>query len=594
MYEGHAGGERPGETLAERPDPAVSAALSTIGAGIDALIELGDRGRLAGLPPGTLASVVSEVEQVRNRLAAVDHLVVEAVQRTALWEATQARDAAGVIAQIARVPRAEAKARVRAAELLGPRTALDGARLPATLQRTASAQRSGEVSPGQAAVIGQCVRELDLAVGMGDATRDAEESLVQFSAALDLRELRAVAHRIVDVVVPDGRPPRDELVRARRGIFLGAERSDGSCPIGGTLTKALRAKLFAVLSPLAAPRPVVDGVLDERSAAQRLHDGLEDACDRLLRSGDLPSASGSPATVMVVAQLDDLLERIERDAPFSGFGSAVEGGSFRTADGRVLSVSELLRVADSAQLIPVFMSNRDGIVAYGRSRRLASAGQWRALTARDRGCSFPGCDTPPQWCQVHHVVPWAAGGATDLDNLTLVCGYHHREFENRGWACRMVGGLPYWIPPSWVDRRRRPLQNSSHSAAPVTDRRLLDGLNAAHQAAQQDAPPGGVPPAWQEQPHQALQDPRPHPPQPAHAPPQESSDAVPQEQPHRGPPAPVGASPGDRTATLVARLVNRDLERAVDGWLEDAIGRRLADVSWPSPRTDEPRETADV
>ncbi|WP_242419678.1 HNH endonuclease signature motif containing protein, partial [Frankia sp. CpI1-P] len=30
----------------------------------------------------------------------------------------------------------------------------------------------------------------------------------------------------------------------------------------------------------------------------------------------------------------------------------------------------------------------------------------RALAARDRGCTFPGCDRPPSWCEAHHVIHW--------------------------------------------------------------------------------------------------------------------------------------------------------------------------------------------
>ena len=87
----------------------------------------------------------------------------------------------------------------------------------------------------------------------------------------------------------------------------------------------------------------------------------------------------------------------------------------------------------------------------GRTRRLATPGQTVALIARDSGCSFPGCDRPPEWCERHHVVAWVDGGPTDVDNITLVCAYHHHNFAGRGWTCRIVDGLPAWTPPRWVD-----------------------------------------------------------------------------------------------------------------------------------------------
>ncbi|HZC25709.1 MAG TPA: HNH endonuclease signature motif containing protein, partial [Actinopolymorphaceae bacterium] len=85
-----------------------------------------------------------------------------------------------------------------------------------------------------------------------------------------------------------------------------------------------------------------------------------------------------------------------------------------------------------------------------------------ALAARDGGCSFPGCDAPPNWAQVHHVVEWIDGGRTDLDNLCLGCGHHHRQFARRGWKVIMQDGRPWWIPPPWIDPDQTPVRNTMH------------------------------------------------------------------------------------------------------------------------------------
>jgi hypothetical protein len=60
----------------------------------------------------------------------------------------------------------------------------------------------------------------------------------------------------------------------------------------------------------------------------------------------------------------------------------------------------------------------------------------RALVARDQHCVFPGCDRPAPWCDGHHLVHWADGGPTKLDNLGLVCGAHHRKVHEEGWKLR--------------------------------------------------------------------------------------------------------------------------------------------------------------
>ncbi len=67
--------------------------------------------------------------------------------------------------------------------------------------------------------------------------------------------------------------------------------------------------------------------------------------------------------------------------------------------------------------------------------------------ARDLHCVFPGCDRPATWCDVHHLIPWSQGGATDLDNLVLLCRHHHTLVHEGGW--RIEGNprnLQYYRP----------------------------------------------------------------------------------------------------------------------------------------------------
>jgi len=47
-------------------------------------------------------------------------------------------------------------------------------------------------------------------------------------------------------------------------------------------------------------------------------------------------------------------------------------------------------------------------------------------------------------------------------NLTLVCGFHHREHRKRGWTSQMTDGIPYWRPPRWLDPNQTPRRNTTH------------------------------------------------------------------------------------------------------------------------------------
>ena len=90
-----------------------------------------------------------------------------------------------------------------------------------------------------------------------------------------------------------------------------------------------------------------------------------------------------------------------------------------------------------------------------RRRRLFSAGQRLGLAIRDKGCVFPGCDRPPSWCEAHHIDSWAIGGATDLTNGCLLCGYHHRLVHKGDWQIIIAGdNHPNVIPPDWIDTAR--------------------------------------------------------------------------------------------------------------------------------------------
>ncbi len=73
-------------------------------------------------------------------------------------------------------------------------------------------------------------------------------------------------------------------------------------------------------------------------------------------------------------------------------------------------------------------------LAVGRTSRTATPAQRRAVAVRDRGCIIPGCQVPAEACQTHHLTEWCEGGATDAQNLVLLCWTHHRQVDLRMWT----------------------------------------------------------------------------------------------------------------------------------------------------------------
>ncbi|MEA2506856.1 MAG: hypothetical protein QOH48_1474 [Actinomycetota bacterium] len=71
----------------------------------------------------------------------------------------------------------------------------------------------------------------------------------------------------------------------------------------------------------------------------------------------------------------------------------------------------------------------------------------RELLFRDGGCTFPGCGTR-RFIAAHHIIHWAHGGATQLDNLVLLCSFHHKLVHEGGWRVGLgEGWQAQWLRP---------------------------------------------------------------------------------------------------------------------------------------------------
>jgi hypothetical protein len=102
-------------------------------------------------------------------------------------------------------------------------------------------------------------------------------------------------------------------------------------------------------------------------------------------------------------------------------------------DGPDLSRDTLRRLTCDAQLQMAITDPGGQIIGVGRTMRTPPAWLRRLVLARDGGCQFPGCHRR-HWLIVHHLVHWADGGPTDLDNLITLCGFHHRLIHHHGWT----------------------------------------------------------------------------------------------------------------------------------------------------------------
>lgn len=118
------------------------------------------------------------------------------------------------------------------------------------------------------------------------------------------------------------------------------------------------------------------------------------------------SAAGIADAYQVVVHIDE---------------SALRGGEGRSD----LPVETVRRLSCDGSLVAMIDSAEGEPLNVGRKQRTVPTAIRRALWARDRGCAFPGCNNK-RFVEAHHVMHWAEGGSTSVDNTLLLCGRHHR------------------------------------------------------------------------------------------------------------------------------------------------------------------------
>jgi hypothetical protein len=253
-------------------------------------------------------------------------------------------------------------------------------------------------------------------------------------------------------VDPDGPEPDDtEPPTPERTASLRRNKRTGRWKLAAEFDDETGARAEALLEAHAQLRTGDDGP-DLRGIDERRGDALSDIFDLALNGPDQPTQAGEHVHVMVGISLEDLQ---------NGTGTASVG------DEGAMSAAEARQHACDSKVIPVVLGGKSEPLDLGRLRRLISLGLRRALYIRDRGCAFPGCNRPPKHCQGHHVRHWADGGPTDLGNLVLLCGHHHRLMHRSGWEVRIAAdALPEFLPPAHIDPLRRRRRNNLHPPLP--------------------------------------------------------------------------------------------------------------------------------
>jgi len=447
------------------------AAITACRAALDGL-----RGVLVACTDQDLASFAAELAEVRALAGAGVVAVTAEAEVRGVVAVSQFASTAAWVADAAWHSRREASAIAKAAALL---------REP-VFEPVAEAVCAGDVDMFSAVAVGQ--QYAKLAPDLADPAKPAVlEHLLDMACEHGPTGVRRLTDEILARYGAEGTFD-EQCERRRRHIELSAGRHTeaGMWRYMLTVDGEGRAVLEAAIGPGSAPKPSditgrgdtpagAGGSLntapgggltvttrDTRPVGRRRGEALIDALRRsvVATEGDLPPASPK-AILMLTMNYEDLTRqvatRLDSYRHHGGGHLGPSGGSTRDSEpaggrtrdggpaggrtgpetpgaatvlgslaaGELISPAAVRRIACDAAIIPVVLSRDGEILDHGRTARLFTPGQVRALWRRDRHCTFPGCDIPAAWCDAHHLTHWADGGTTSLSNAALLCARHH-------------------------------------------------------------------------------------------------------------------------------------------------------------------------
>ena len=202
----------------------------------------------------------------------------------------------------------------------------------------------------------------------------------------------------------------DQIHQRRR---LSISRTwQGMVRIDGDLDPEAGEVVFTAIGSLVDESVKSGSPDDNRTPTQRRADALTELCRQHLDSGQAAVSGGERLHINVLLDLASLQGGV--------------GENRELASGEILHPEAARRLACDAGINRIITSGPSQVLDVGRTTRTVSGPTRRALVIRDKECRFDGCRRPAPWCDAHHIIHWADGGETTLDNLVLLCRSHHR------------------------------------------------------------------------------------------------------------------------------------------------------------------------
>ncbi|WP_406022271.1 HNH endonuclease [Nocardioides sp. NBC_00850] len=290
----------------------------------------------------------------------------------------------------------------------------------------------GVVSQDKARVITKALDKIDAdPVASVEDLVLAEKLLVDYATRLTANELYIVGKRILAEIDPvrfedaEAQALLAEEERAQQKTALRVwDNHDGTIGFEGVLPTSIGMRFKRLVEAYAQPRKqqlVVKGA--PLPPWERL---MGQGFARLLETVDpaaLPRHGGDATTINVVISLEELRKDL---------GIATLG--YDETNGATISAAEARRMACNATIIPWVLGGDGEVLDAGRGSRFFQPIQRKAMRLQQKCCQAEGCDMPPEWCDAHHLEPWATGGKTNLKDGALLCPHHHRLAHNPAYV----------------------------------------------------------------------------------------------------------------------------------------------------------------
>jgi hypothetical protein len=334
----------------------------------------------------TAVGLQQHIDQMSVALAKVLH---EAESRKA-WQGTGARSMADWLAGKTKSSYGQAKKKEKLGEALGKSKDLD------------DAVKKGDVSPDAASELADAVNNPPEGADVGE--------LVEAAKGATPKEAKDAAETWKRIHSEES----EEAAEARRF----AQRSVKSAlPNDGMVTTT-------VILPLLQNRMIQNALEhikglskpDGRTRDQEMADALIALADAYAK-GTVTGGREQPSIILTIP--------VE-----SMTGQSNEPGV--TPHGDRIPAHVVRQMAENATLQRMLIDAQGVILDLGREVRYATIQQYKALLVRDGCCTEEGCNIPAAWCDLDHFLSWEEGGETNLENMRLLCRFHHTMRHMKG------------------------------------------------------------------------------------------------------------------------------------------------------------------